>query len=124
MPPSAFRSVPVLTYHSLDESNSVISLAPKIFRRQMEALSDWGFQAIRLGDLLDAWEGERPLPRQPVVLTFDDGFRNLRDCAVPVLEKLNFRATVFAVAGHCGGNNDWPSQIAGVPRLPLLSWSE
>src|SRR5207253_9311600 len=60
----------------------------------------------------------------PVVLTFDDGFRNLWDHAVPVLGELDFRATIFAVAGHCGGKNDWPSQISSVPHLPLLSWSE
>jgi peptidoglycan/xylan/chitin deacetylase (PgdA/CDA1 family) len=121
---SALRAVPVLTYHSLDESNSVISVAPKVFRRQMELLRDWGFQGIRLGDLLDVWEWKKSPPSQPVVLTFDDAFGNLWDHALPVLEELDFRATIFAVAGHCGGKNDWPSQMAGVPRLPLLSWSE
>jgi peptidoglycan/xylan/chitin deacetylase (PgdA/CDA1 family) len=116
--------VPVLTYHSLDDSHSVISVAPRVFRRQMELLRDWGFRGIRLGDLLDAWEGKSDLPNQPVVLTFDDGFRNLWDRAIPVLEELGFRATIFAVAGYCGGKNDWPSQSPGVPALPLLSWSQ
>jgi peptidoglycan/xylan/chitin deacetylase (PgdA/CDA1 family) len=90
----------------------------------MNLLRQWGFHAIRLGDLLDAWEGKRPFPSQPVVLTFDDGFRNLWDHALPVLAEFDFRATIFVVAGHCGGKNDWPSQISSVPRLPLLSWSE
>jgi peptidoglycan/xylan/chitin deacetylase (PgdA/CDA1 family) len=122
--PPALRRVPVLTYHSLDDSNSVISLAPQVFRRQMQLLNGWGFRGIPLGDLLDGWEGKIDLPSQPVVLTFDDGYRNLWEHAIPVLEELNFRATIFAVAGRCGGHNDWPSLSADVPRLPLLSWSE
>lgn len=117
-------SVPVLCYHSLDASESVISIAPEVFRRQMLALHEWGYQGVRLGSLLDAWEGEALLPRRPVVLTFDDGFRNLLDHAVPVLTEVGYQATVFVVAGHCGGMNDWPTNPSSVPRMRLLSWSD
>lgn len=124
VPVPPLPAVPVLTYHSVDDSNSVISVAPRVFHQQMKLLHHWGFKGIRLADLLDAWEGKRSLPSQPVVLTFDDAFHNLWDHALPVLEELDFRSTIFAVAGHCGGKNDWPSQIPGIPRLPLLSWPE
>src|SRR5262245_61399258 len=116
--------VPILTYHSLDESGSVISMPPAVFRWQMEALKGWGFQGLALSDLLDAWEGKSALPKRPVVLTFDDGFRNLLEHAAPVLQAVDFRATVFVVAGKCGETNDWPAGIPGIPRLPLLSWSD
>jgi peptidoglycan/xylan/chitin deacetylase (PgdA/CDA1 family) len=118
------HSLPILTYHSLDETRSVISTAPTVFCKQMCALKRWGFQGICVGDLLDAWEGKRVMPDRPVVLTFDDGFRNVGEHAVPVLKELGFRATIFAVAGYCGGTNNWPSPLAGIPRLPLLSWLE
>lgn len=116
--------VPILTYHSLDDSDSVISVAPDRFRRQMTALRDWGFRGIRLVDLIDARQGRARLGGRPLVLTFDDGFRNVREHAVPILLELGFRATIFAVAGHCGQSNDWPSQPPGIPRLPLLSRGE
>jgi peptidoglycan/xylan/chitin deacetylase (PgdA/CDA1 family) len=90
----------------------------------MEALRRSGFQGVRLGDLLGAWEGRGTLPGRPVVLTFDDGFRNFLDHAAPVLKRLGFTATVFAVAGYCGGENNWPGQPPGIPRLPLLSLSD
>lgn len=118
------ENVPILTYHSLDPSGSVISVAPETFRRQVCALREWGYQGITLGELLDGWEGRTTLPRRPVVLTFDDGFRNVLDHAAPVLAQAGFRATVFVVAGHCGGMNDWPGDPASIPRLPLLSWAE
>lgn len=115
--------VHVLTYHSLDESGSVISVAPAAFRRQMEGLHARGYEGVTLGRLIDAWDHGTPLPPRPVVLTFDDAFGNFADHAEPVLTRLGFRATLFAVAGYCGGRNDWPGQPAGVPRLPLLSWA-
>jgi peptidoglycan/xylan/chitin deacetylase (PgdA/CDA1 family) len=118
------RSVPILTYHSLDESGSVISVQPAIFERHMRLLHERGFRGIALGDLLDGWNGKRPLPDKPIVLTFDDGFENLARHAAALLQGIGFRATIFAVAGHCGGRNDWPTQPPDVPRLPLLGWSE
>ena len=117
-------AVPILTYHSLDESGSVISVSPAAFRAHMRALRDQGFSALALGRLLDAWEGRATLPARPVVLTFDDAFRNFAESARPVLESYGFGATVFAVAGRCGATNEWPGQRADVPRLPLLSAAE
>lgn len=117
-------SVPILTYHSLDDSGSVISVSPDAFRRHMGSLHARGYRAIALGDLLDAWDGGGPEPTRTVVVTFDDAFKSVLDHAAPVLAGFGFRATVFAVAGHVGGSNDWPSQPAGVPRWPLCSWDE
>jgi peptidoglycan/xylan/chitin deacetylase (PgdA/CDA1 family) len=114
--------VPILTYHSLDESGSVISIAPADFRGQMERLRDWGFVGMSLRDY---WAARPIQPTQrPVVITFDDGFRNIYDVAAPWLQTLGFRATVFAVTGKVGGANDWPSHVPGLPALPLATWAQ
>jgi peptidoglycan/xylan/chitin deacetylase (PgdA/CDA1 family) len=123
-PGAEARAVPILTYHSLDDSGSVISVAPAAFRAHMQSLRDKGFSGIALGRLLDGWEGRASLPARPVVLTFDDAFRNFAEAARPILDAARFGATVFAVAGRCGGTNEWPGQLARVPRLPLLSAAE
>ncbi len=112
--------VPILTYHSLDETGGVISTPPAVFRAQMQDLLARGFTGLRLSDLLEAWEGRKALPDRPVVVTFDDGFQSFADHAAPALEAVGFSATVFAVAGRAGGDNGWDTQPAGVPRLPLL----
>ena len=117
------RVVLILTYHSLDESRSVISTSPAIFRRQIEALHARGFSGISLGALLRGWHQGEALPERPVVVTFDDGFGNVLDQAAPVLREHDFGATLFAVAAYCGKTNDWPGQSSKVPRLPLLSSS-
>lgn len=117
-------AVPILTYHSLDGSGSVISVSPEAFAGHMRSLRERGFAGISLQTLLDAWEGGGPLPERPVVLTFDDGFRNVLEHGVPLLAQHGFSGTVFVVTGWCGRTSDWPGQGAGVPRLPLLSWDE
>ena len=42
-----------------------------------------------------------------VGVTFDDGYEDFLDAAVPTLEKLGFSATVFVVAGMLGSENTW-----------------
>lgn len=118
------QRVTILTYHSLDTSGSVISVSPAAFREHMQALAERGVCGVTLAELVLAWESGGPLPERPVVLTFDDGFVNVAEHGAPVLSRLGFRATLFAVAGHCGGHNDWPSQSQRVPRLPLLSLAQ
>jgi peptidoglycan/xylan/chitin deacetylase (PgdA/CDA1 family) len=118
------RSVPILTYHSLDDSGAVTSVAPLDFREHMQILAQRGFTGIGLSALLDAWDGRRTLPPRPVVITFDDGFANVLEHAAPPLADLGFGATIFVVSGRSGLTNDWPNQVADTPRLPLLSWSE
>ena len=66
--------MPILTYHSLDDSRAVTSVAPRDFTEHMGSLARRGFTGISLSDLLDGWAGKAPLPLRPVVLTFDDGW--------------------------------------------------
>jgi len=106
----------ILTYHSLDESGSQISMSPDLFRRQMEFLVSSSISVVPLEEVL-----ERP---GSVAITFDDGFSNFLDYAAPVLESLHLPATVFLVSGYCGGRNNWPSQPAGALDLPLMGWRE
>jgi peptidoglycan/xylan/chitin deacetylase (PgdA/CDA1 family) len=112
---TAWRSA-ILTYHSLDDSGSVISMPPERFRRQMEFLASSSVPVVPLDEAL-----RRPYS---VAITFDDGFRNLLDHAVPLLDRLRLPATIFVVSGHCGGSNNWPSQPPGVPGLPLMDWRD
>ena len=105
----------ILTYHSLDESGSVISVRPERFVRQMEALAASGLKVIALPQL-------RSTPPPCLALTFDDGFENFAEQGVPVLARYGFPATVFLVTSHCGARNDWPSQRPGIPVLPLMDW--
>jgi len=56
-----------------------------------------------------------------VGVTFDDGYEDFLDAAVPTLEKLGFSATVFVVAGMLGSENTWEHGGGPRPQLRLLS---
>ena len=106
----------ILTYHSIDDSNSVISTPPGVFQAQMEWLAAEG---LRVLPLAEAWQTPGA-----TALTFDDGYRSFLEQALPVLDRFGFPATVFVVSGHSGGRNEWVPQDRGVPRLELMDWAE
>jgi peptidoglycan/xylan/chitin deacetylase (PgdA/CDA1 family) len=107
----------ILTYHSLDASGSVISVRPEIFRSHIQSLADSGIPVVPLASIQNS--------PGAVAITFDDGFRNLAEHAFPLLDRFRIPATVFVVSRYAGSRNEWPSQAStGVPRLPLLGWSD
>jgi peptidoglycan/xylan/chitin deacetylase (PgdA/CDA1 family) len=117
-------SIPIITYHSIDESGSVISTEPKVFRKQMKFLSENGYNAVSLNQFISLLIQNVPLFSKPVVLTFDDGFCNFYTEAFPVLKQYGFNATVFLVTDYCGKHNDWQGNPPDLPRSRLLEWKE
>ncbi|MEO6060663.1 MAG: polysaccharide deacetylase family protein [Thermoflexales bacterium] len=104
--------VPILMYHYLsvpppdaDRIRIDLSVSPAMFEQQLAYLKENGYTTISLGDLFDALAGGRGLPAKPVILTFDDGYRDAYENALPLLKKYGMRATFFIVtdfihAGH------------------------
>src|SRR5579864_7438246 len=111
-------------YHSVDDAGSVISTAPSVFTQQMRWLHDHAYHVIPLSTLVGHLRRGEPLPDRAAVVTFDDGFLTVYTTAFPILAQFRFPATVFLVAGYCGGQNDWPGQPGAAPRRPLLSWTQ
>jgi peptidoglycan/xylan/chitin deacetylase (PgdA/CDA1 family) len=117
-------SIPILTYHSLDSSGSVISTSPEKFRRQMKNLFDASFHVVKLRDLVSRIRENRQLPAKSVAITFDDGFQSVYDVAFPVLKDYGYPATVFLVTSFCGKNNRWNGQPNTIPSFDLLTWDQ
>ena len=116
--------IPIITYHSIDDSDSVVSISPAVFRRQVKYLSEAGYTSLSLRELAASFKHSRGVPDKPIVLTFDDGFKNFYTHAFPALSEYNFSATVFLVTDFCGKYNDWNGNPRELPRSELLSWSE
>ncbi len=97
--------VPILMYHYLsvpppdaDIYRLDLSVTPAAFDAQMNYLSQQGYHPIRLSDLSDYLLNGTPLPTKPIVLTFDDGYSDNYDNALPILKKYKFTATFFVIA--------------------------
>lgn len=112
--------IPILMYHRVgepDQPRDIYCIRPEHFSAQMQALAQASWRAVSIEDF-GAWrQGEKSLPENSFVLTFDDGFTGVHDFAAPVLKTLGWPATVFLVAGKLGGQSDW-EDITGEPMLP------
>jgi peptidoglycan/xylan/chitin deacetylase (PgdA/CDA1 family) len=115
------KSVPILAYHSIDDTGSPISVSPRAFREQMELLRDRGARAVSMKEWLEEFESGRGEPGPSFVLTFDDGYANNHEVVLPILREFGFRATLFLTTDHVGGHADWATN-RDLSELPLLDW--
>lgn len=119
----------VLMYHRVGEARNGwearYAIDPDAFEAHMLALASGGFHAVSAGSLIDWLNGGQRPPQGAFVLTFDDGFRGVREHALPVLERLGWPFTVFLVSGQIGGEDTWTraSSPDGVTH-PLLDAEE
>lgn len=116
-------ALPVLTFHALDDVESVISFAPGLFRQGMAMLHEHGYRTIPLAEAVVLLRQRQPFPDRTFVLTFDDGFQSVYGEAFPVLEQYGLSATVFLTVGA----GDVQQSGARLPRLEgreMLSWGE
>lgn len=119
--------VKVLAYHWIDPDPGrklrEWGVTPRAFEAQMNALAAGGYRVVGLEEALQVVRGERPLIPGTVALTFDDGYRGLLEHALPVLERLGFRATFFLVTERVGEVNSWDARHGDPPRA-LMGWDE
>jgi peptidoglycan/xylan/chitin deacetylase (PgdA/CDA1 family) len=109
----------ILTYHSIDESGSPISVSREAFRAHVRWLASGVVRVLPIAELVDGTD-----ERDAVAITFDDGFQNFADLAAPLLRDAALPSTVFVVPEHVGGENDWGGRHApGIPALPLMRWA-
>jgi peptidoglycan/xylan/chitin deacetylase (PgdA/CDA1 family) len=130
-------SIPVLNYHSIGtEPDSTLILDPDKFARQMEYLAKEGYTPLSLSDFTLILEKRKTALPKPVLLTFDDGYADNYEQAMPVLKRYGFPATLFMSPGAVGQDgyltweqvkemhkSGWDIQPHGMthPHLPLLS---
>ena len=91
----------VLYYHSVPKEKRAA------FARQMDKLALWS----------EPWRADAPVPERPgtryVSVTFDDGYQNIVDNALPELAQRGIPATVFIVSGALGITPNWEDYSGG-----------
>ena len=80
----------ILFYHRVSEDDDPLAVSPRRFREQMEFLADAGFRVAGLAEAVAQVEEGRCPPRT-IALNFDDGFRDVGENALPILELFGFR---------------------------------
>lgn len=121
--------VPVLMYHRVGDAHNAwesrYCISPQNFAAHMHALARKGYKAHSIDALVNWLDGGTPLPPGAIVITFDDGFRGVRDHALPVLETMGWPFTVFLVSDLIGQQDYWTktSNPSGLTH-PLLNADE
>jgi peptidoglycan/xylan/chitin deacetylase (PgdA/CDA1 family) len=95
--------VPVLMYHVIGTLRAGsgqlpdLFVAPKDFEAQMKWLKDHGYQAVTLDQVYNAWFKGAEIPRKPVVISFDDGYRGQYVYARPILRDMGWPAVLSLI---------------------------
>lgn len=92
----------VLNYHKIDNKHHSLSVRPADFEAQLKYLSDHGYHSISPDELCEGLAGKGALPEKPVLITFDDGYKDNYANAFPLLKKYGFKATIFVVTSFLG----------------------
>ena len=111
------RAIPsILYYHRVaPDVLPPVGVTPEIFRAQMLFLKSNGLRGITLDEGL---KGDCS-SKKSCILTFDDGYLDNFEHAVPILEEMGFRATIFCVSDRLGTLTEWSDDPLwkGIPLM-------
>jgi peptidoglycan/xylan/chitin deacetylase (PgdA/CDA1 family) len=112
---------PVLTYHHIGRAPrgarlKGLYLSPGLLERQLKELAKAGFQTANL-EMLNSparQSSASAAPARQICLTFDDGFLDVFEQALPLLRRERVNATVYLVANLIGKTNEWQQRVGDV----------
>ena len=107
--------LPILMYHYVRTPPSMytdmlgyrLSVAPAVFQQQMDWLYGHGYHPVNFNQVRAYFAGTAGLPSRPVVITLDDGYRDLYTAAYPILRSHGFTAVAYIVPNFVG----WPQYV-------------
>jgi peptidoglycan/xylan/chitin deacetylase (PgdA/CDA1 family) len=118
--------IPILMYHAITDRGSDwigdFAVPPSRFAQHLDQLVQAGCTGLTVTELVEAVNGGGRLPPRPVVITFDDGFADLHQRALPLLRERGLPATVYVTTGFVEG--DQATRSRRRPPDRMLSWSQ
>ena len=118
--------LPILLYHRIAEDGppalARYRTSPTALAEQMHWLRRQGYHSVSSSDVADHLASGRPFAGRPVLISFDDGYRDFHDVAWPILLAHDFCAEVFVVTDLVGDTARWDA-VYGLPA-PLMDWAQ
>lgn len=101
----------VLMYHKVNDGPvAPLTVPVSLFAEQMAQLRELGYTVVDLEAVLDHYGRGTSLPRRPVLITFDDGYRDNLENAAPVLAANAYPAVIFVPVGYLDDNHPLPHE--------------
>lgn len=116
--------VPILMYHSIlkDPARSgKFVITPTTLEKDMIFLKEHGYQTVLVSDLVNYVYHNVPLPKKPVILTFDDGHYNNITYLLPLLEKYDMKAVISVVGSY---TEQFSKEDSHNPNYSYLTWED
>ena len=110
-------NIPIISYHSISDENCPISLGINEFERQLAFFKKNNFQSIHFNEIKNN-------SSKKFIITFDDGYKDLIENALPLLKKYNFKATCLIVTNLIGKSNMWDEHNNDIKDKELMNLSD
>jgi peptidoglycan/xylan/chitin deacetylase (PgdA/CDA1 family) len=124
--PEVGRTLRVLMYHKVNDIPDNPTTVPVArFAEQLGCLAELGYEVVDLDAVLAHYTLGVPLPEQAVLITFDDGYRDILDNALPVLQEHGYPAVIFVPVAFMEDQIPLPHETHLVERgmrNPTLDW--
>lgn len=121
------KRVPILMYHSISPHASSrfkpFTVSPSLLADHLAYLQRNGYTSLTITQFVNACTRGEALPERSVVLTFDDGFADFYDNALPLLKRHRFVATLYVVTGFVNGTSRWLRREGETGRV-MLGWDQ
>jgi peptidoglycan/xylan/chitin deacetylase (PgdA/CDA1 family) len=122
------RTLCVLMYHKVNDlDGNTVTVSVSQFEEQIAQLGELGYTVVSLDDVIAYYLERTPLPPRAVLITFDDGYRDNLENAVPILQRYGYPAVLFVPIGYLGGGRELPHDEHLAARGIVnrtLDWSE
>ena len=96
----SYINIPVLLYHSINDNIDVNEIDTTEFEKQILYLKNNNYKSTTINQI-------EPNRKKQIILTFDDGYKDIILKVLPILKKYNFKAICFIVSNHIGKYNLW-----------------
>lgn len=116
--------LPVLMYHSVINNPSKSGkyvITPQKFEEDLLYLKQKGYETVSVKQIIQYVYNNAPLPKKPIILTFDDGMYNNYEYILPILEKHNSCA-VFSIVGSY--TDEYSENNIVDPAYSYLRWCD
>lgn len=84
----------ILFYHRISHDPDELAVGRRAFRQHMDYLATESYRVVDVLEAVDLLDSGEPVPRA-IGLSFDDGYLDVAEEALPLLSERGFRATVF-----------------------------
>lgn len=121
------RTLAILSFHKIGEPppggwDTWFRIPETTFVGHLTALRDYGWEVIALATFVASLDAPDAMPERAALLTFDDGYRSVREVVLPWLRRFGYPAVAFVPTDFIGGSNAF--DVGQEPAEAICDWDD